>query len=91
MWTEIATGGGVVALMTIILKTQNARIAKMVTQAECSTREIHMCQKVDEIKVLIEKMDEKREKAKDEFHSSQQDIVQRLARIEGGLSKSEIK
>jgi len=89
MWTEIATGGGLVALMGIIVKMQNVRIGKMVSQAECLAKETHMCQKIDEVKTLLEKMDEKREDAKDAFHLAQKDIVQRLSRIEGQLNNKD--
>lgn len=86
MWTEIAGAGGFLGFLGIVLRFQNAQIKDRITRSEYEAGQNHMCQKLDDIKDSIEAMDQKREAAKDQFHTVQTDISQRLARIEGFLN-----
>lgn len=57
------------------------------TREDCLTVQAGFLVKIDEVKNLIIKMDEKREKAKDEYKEGQRNIENRLTAIETKLER----
>ena len=56
-----------------------------IPRAECLAVQESFCNKIDEIKDILNAMEEKREKSKDDYHKEQQTIAERLAGIEAKL------
>ncbi|MFH1636214.1 MAG: hypothetical protein ABIG63_19675 [Chloroflexota bacterium] len=97
-WTEVIAGGGLITLLGIVLSVQRSSVADLkkrlyrsdgitvfLPRKEAEKMEDRIITKIDELKNVVEGMDQKRETAKEENQRDLRNIDSRLATIEAKL------
>ncbi len=97
-WTEVIAGGGLITLLGIVLSVQRSSVADLkkrlyqsngttvfLPRKEADKMEYRIITKIDELKHIVEGMDQKRETSKEENQRELRNIDGRLATIEAKL------